>query len=147
LLNDYEDVGKLKAKGDIGVFIGYSKESAAFKIYNKRTREPSSSSLDDDVQQSPEEVILPSLNTQSIPINMVPNGDEATTSHNVFNERLEDAYFDAIGYSQQEGIDYDETFAPVTRIEAIHMFLAYVAHKDFIVFQMDVKTAFLNGIL
>nr|GEW96843.1 hypothetical protein [Tanacetum cinerariifolium] len=38
LLNDYEDVGKLKAKGDIGVFIGYSKESAAFRIYNKQTR-------------------------------------------------------------------------------------------------------------
>nr|GEY13200.1 integrase, catalytic region, zinc finger, CCHC-type, peptidase aspartic, catalytic [Tanacetum cinerariifolium] len=37
LLNDYEDVGKLKAKGDIGVFVGYSKESAAFRIYNKRT--------------------------------------------------------------------------------------------------------------
>nr|GFB38817.1 hypothetical protein [Tanacetum cinerariifolium] len=54
-----------------------------------------SSSLNDDVQQSPEEVIIPSSNTQSIPINMVPNGDEASTSHNVFNERLEDAYFDA----------------------------------------------------
>nr|GFB48549.1 retrovirus-related Pol polyprotein from transposon TNT 1-94 [Tanacetum cinerariifolium] len=38
LLNDYEDVGKLKAKGDIKVFVGYSKESAAFIIYNKRTR-------------------------------------------------------------------------------------------------------------
>nr|GFB38953.1 hypothetical protein [Tanacetum cinerariifolium] len=38
LLNDYEDVGKLKAKGDIGMFVGYSKESAAFRIYNKRTR-------------------------------------------------------------------------------------------------------------
>nr|GFC52197.1 retrovirus-related Pol polyprotein from transposon TNT 1-94 [Tanacetum cinerariifolium]GFC52732.1 retrovirus-related Pol polyprotein from transposon TNT 1-94 [Tanacetum cinerariifolium] len=37
LLNDYEDVGKLKVKGDIGVFVGYSKESAAFRIYNKRT--------------------------------------------------------------------------------------------------------------
>nr|GEX91258.1 hypothetical protein [Tanacetum cinerariifolium] len=57
--------------------------------------ESSSSSLNDDVQQSPEEVILPSTNTQSIPINMVPNGNEASTSHNVFNERLEDAYFDA----------------------------------------------------
>nr|GFB57673.1 retrovirus-related Pol polyprotein from transposon TNT 1-94 [Tanacetum cinerariifolium] len=51
------------------------------------------------------------------------------------------------GYSQQEGIDYDETFAPVSRIEAIRLFLAYAAHKDFTVFQMDVKTAFLNGIL
>nr|GFB68837.1 hypothetical protein [Tanacetum cinerariifolium]GFB90661.1 hypothetical protein [Tanacetum cinerariifolium] len=86
---------KLKAKGDIGVFIGYSKESAAFRIYNKRTRKSSSSSLNDDVQQSPEEVILPLSNTQSIPNNIIPNGDEASTSHNVFNECLEDAYFDA----------------------------------------------------
>nr|GEX78511.1 retrovirus-related Pol polyprotein from transposon TNT 1-94 [Tanacetum cinerariifolium] len=53
----------------------------------------------------------------------------------------------AFGYSQQEGIDYDETFALVARIEAIRLFLAYAAHKDFTVFQMDVKTAFLNGIL
>nr|GFB25874.1 hypothetical protein [Tanacetum cinerariifolium] len=190
LLNDYEDVGKLKEKGDIRVFVGYSKESAAFRIYNKRTHkiyesvnvnfdeisemaskqfslepglsnlnktekssnllvsqvdeaskkdlkdlfqdfydeyfdsskimkssttnaetpiieevfhevsesfqeESSSSSLNDDVQQSLKQVILPSSNTQSIPINMVSNGDEASTSHNVFNERLEDAYFDA----------------------------------------------------
>nr|GEU82584.1 retrovirus-related Pol polyprotein from transposon TNT 1-94 [Tanacetum cinerariifolium] len=58
-------------------------------------RESSSSSLNDDVQQSPKEVILPSSNTQSIPINMIHNGYEASTSHNVFNERLEDAYFDA----------------------------------------------------
>nr|GFC58354.1 retrovirus-related Pol polyprotein from transposon TNT 1-94 [Tanacetum cinerariifolium] len=53
----------------------------------------------------------------------------------------------AVCYSQQEGIDCDETFALVARIEAIRLFLAYVAHKDFTVFQMDVKTAFLNGIL
>nr|GFB19463.1 integrase, catalytic region, zinc finger, CCHC-type, peptidase aspartic, catalytic [Tanacetum cinerariifolium] len=158
LLNDYEDVGKLKAKGDIGVFVGYSKESAAFRIYNKRTRkihesvnvnfdelsemaskqfnlepnlfqdfydeyfdsskimksssmnvetsineeafhevfesfqgESSSSFLNDDVQQSPEEVILHSSNIQSIPINVVPNGVEASTSYTVFNKRLEDA--------------------------------------------------------
>nr|GFC07297.1 hypothetical protein [Tanacetum cinerariifolium] len=57
--------------------------------------ESSLSFLDDDVQQSPEEVILPQTNTQSIPINMNPNDDEASTLHNVFNERLEDAYFDA----------------------------------------------------
>nr|GEZ13127.1 integrase, catalytic region, zinc finger, CCHC-type, peptidase aspartic, catalytic [Tanacetum cinerariifolium] len=222
LLNDYEDVGKLKAKGGIGVFVGYSKESAAFKIYNKRTLskgseaskkdledlfqdfydeyfysskimkssttnvensineeifhevsksfqgESSSSSLNDDVQQSPKEVILPQPNTQLISINMIPNGDGASTSHNVFSERLEDAYFDAttsfhdpsnvqtfinlthmrrIGCSQQKGIDYDETFVPVARIEAIRLFLAYATHKNFTVFQMDVKTSFLNGIL
>ncbi|GJS53583.1 putative ribonuclease H-like domain, reverse transcriptase, RNA-dependent DNA polymerase [Tanacetum coccineum] len=375
LLNDYDDVGKLKAKGDIGVFVGYSKESAAFRVYNKRTRkihesvnvnfdeisemaskqfslepglsnlnetgkssnptvsqvseiskkdledlfhnfydeyfdsskitkspttnvetsnneipshegevfhevfesfqeESYSSSLNDDVQQSLEEVMVSPTNTQSISNNMVPNVNEASSSHNVFNERLEDAYFDAsttfhdpsnvhtfyqpyphekkwtkdhplhkiigdpkssvrtrgqlansclfacllssiepanvaealkdadwvsamqdeldqfarlkvwrlvprpegktiiktkwifknkkdesslvirnkarlvaVGYCQQEGIDYDETFALVARIEAIRLFLAYAAHKDFTVFQMDVKTAFLNGIL
>nr|GFD06064.1 retrovirus-related Pol polyprotein from transposon TNT 1-94 [Tanacetum cinerariifolium] len=52
-----------------------------------------------------------------------------------------------VGYSQQEGIDYDETFAPVARIEAICLLLEYPAHKDFTVFQMDVKTSFLNEIL
>ncbi|KAJ9552445.1 hypothetical protein OSB04_016490 [Centaurea solstitialis] len=51
----------------------------------------------------------------------------------------------AKGYRQQEGIDYDQTFAPVARLEAIRMFLAYAAYKDFMVFQMDVKTAFLYG--
>ncbi|KAL8134591.1 hypothetical protein AgCh_009567 [Apium graveolens] len=49
------------------------------------------------------------------------------------------------GYSQQEGIDYNETFAQVARLEAIRIFLAYVAHKKFKVFQMDVKSAFING--
>nr|GEY37644.1 hypothetical protein [Tanacetum cinerariifolium] len=201
---------KLKAKMDIRVFIGYSKESVAFRIYNKRTQE----------------VILPQTNTQSISNDMIPNVDEASTSYNVFNERLEDAYIDAstlfhdlpnvytfyqtyphekkwtkdhplhkiisdpqssvrtrgqlansclfscllssiepanvaealrdadwvtrlvaVGYSQQEGIDYDETFAPVARIEAIRLFLAYAAHKDFTVFQMDVKITFLSRIL
>nr|GFD22587.1 retrovirus-related Pol polyprotein from transposon TNT 1-94 [Tanacetum cinerariifolium] len=53
----------------------------------------------------------------------------------------------AVGHSQQEVIDYDETFAPVARIEAIRLFLAYAAYKDFTVYQMDVKTSFLNGIL
>nr|GFD22690.1 retrovirus-related Pol polyprotein from transposon TNT 1-94 [Tanacetum cinerariifolium] len=143
----------------------------------------------------PEEVIVPQTNTQSISNHMVPNADEASTSHNVFNEQLEDAYFDAstsfhdpsnvhiyyqpfthekkwtkdhplhkiiakwifknkkdesslvirnkarliaVVYSQQEGIDYDEMFALVSRIEAIRLFLAYAAHKDFTVYQMDV---------
>nr|GEU86159.1 hypothetical protein [Tanacetum cinerariifolium] len=51
------------------------------------------------------------------------------------------------GYSQEEGIDFKESFAPVARMEAIRIFLAYVAHKSFSVFQMDVKTAFLHGSL
>ncbi|KAD2394329.1 hypothetical protein E3N88_41306 [Mikania micrantha] len=49
------------------------------------------------------------------------------------------------GYTQEEGIDYDEVFAPVARIEAIRIFLAFAASKNFKVFQMDAKSVFLYG--
>jgi hypothetical protein len=49
------------------------------------------------------------------------------------------------GYAQVEGHDFDETFAPVARLEAIIMFLANACHKNFKVYQMDVKSTFLNG--
>ena len=51
----------------------------------------------------------------------------------------------AQGYNQEEGIDYEETFAPVARLESIRMLLAFASHKEFILYQMDVKSAFLNG--
>ena len=51
----------------------------------------------------------------------------------------------AQGYTQVEGLDFEETFAPVARLEAIRMLLAFAAHHDFKLFQMDVKSAFLNG--
>nr|GEV14826.1 retrovirus-related Pol polyprotein from transposon TNT 1-94 [Tanacetum cinerariifolium] len=51
------------------------------------------------------------------------------------------------GYRQEEGIDFKESFTPVARMEAIMIFLEYVAHKSFIVFQMDVKTILLHGTL
>ncbi|GJT99050.1 retrovirus-related pol polyprotein from transposon TNT 1-94 [Tanacetum coccineum] len=90
-----------------------------------------SSSLNNDVQKSSEEVEVPSSNTQSVQI----------TWFLMWMKLV------AVGYSQQEGIDYDGKFAPIARIEATRVFLAYVTHEDFTVFQMDVKTAFLNGIL
>ncbi|GKA84542.1 retrovirus-related pol polyprotein from transposon TNT 1-94 [Tanacetum coccineum] len=51
----------------------------------------------------------------------------------------------ARGYRQEEGIDFEESFAPVARLEAIRIFLAFAAHKNMVVYQIDVKTAFLNG--
>nr|GFB44660.1 hypothetical protein [Tanacetum cinerariifolium] len=51
----------------------------------------------------------------------------------------------AKGYAQKEGIDFEESFAPVARLEAVWLFIAYAAHKSFTVYQMDVKTAFLYG--
>ncbi|GJZ98395.1 retrovirus-related pol polyprotein from transposon TNT 1-94 [Tanacetum coccineum] len=51
----------------------------------------------------------------------------------------------AKGYNQQERIDFEESFAPVARLEAVMLFIAYAAHKSFPIYQMDVKTTFLNG--
>ncbi|GJW63967.1 retrovirus-related pol polyprotein from transposon TNT 1-94 [Tanacetum coccineum] len=53
----------------------------------------------------------------------------------------------ARGYRQEGGIDFEESFAPVDRLEAIRIFIAYAAHKNMKVYRMDVKTVFLNGIL
>ncbi|GJW23144.1 retrovirus-related pol polyprotein from transposon TNT 1-94 [Tanacetum coccineum] len=277
--DDYFDSSKITKSPTTNVETSNNKISSHkgevfHEVFESFQEEYSSSSLNDDVQQRSEEVMVPPTNTQSISNNMVPNVHEASSSHNVFNERLEYAYFDAsitfhdpsnihtfyqpylhekkwtkdhplhkiigdpklsvrtrgqlansclfacllssiepanvaealkdadwvsamqdeldqfarlkvwrlvprpegktiiktkwifknkkdenslvirnqarlvaVGYCQQEGIDYDETFAPVARIEAIRLFLAYAAHKDFTVFQMDVKTVFLNGIL
>nr|GFB05807.1 putative ribonuclease H-like domain-containing protein [Tanacetum cinerariifolium] len=73
-----------------------SQEEEVFHESPKSFQEESSSfSLNDDVQQSPKEAILPQKNTQSISNDMIPNVDETSTSHNMFNERLKDAYFDA----------------------------------------------------
>nr|GFA61187.1 ribonuclease H-like domain-containing protein [Tanacetum cinerariifolium] len=118
--DEYFDSSKIMKSSTTNIETSIN-DKVFYEISESFQRESSSSSLNNNVQQSPEEVILPSPNTQSIPINMVSNGDEAR-------------------------IDYDETFAPVARIEAIRLFLAYAAHKDFTVFQMDVKTPFLNGI-
>nr|GEX71235.1 hypothetical protein [Tanacetum cinerariifolium] len=59
-------------------------------------------------------------------------------------EKLE-ARLVAHGYHQEERIEFEESFAPVARLKAIQIFLAYAAHKNMVVYQMDVKTSFLNG--
>ena len=53
----------------------------------------------------------------------------------------------AQGYTQVEGVDFDETFAPISRLESIHILLAITCHLNFKLYQMDVKSAFLNGML
>nr|GFA46239.1 retrotransposon protein Ty1-copia subclass [Tanacetum cinerariifolium] len=83
--DEYFDSSKIMKSSTTNVENPINKE-VFHEVSESFQGESSLSSLNDDVQQSPEEVILPSSNTQSIPINMVPNGDEASTSYNVFNE-------------------------------------------------------------
>nr|GEW65129.1 hypothetical protein [Tanacetum cinerariifolium] len=83
----------------------------------------------------------------------LPHGKRAIGTKWVFrNKKVErgiifrnKARFVAQGHTQKEGIDYEEVFAPVVRIEAIRLFLAYASFMGFIVYQMDVKSAFLYG--
>ncbi|GJW18237.1 retrovirus-related pol polyprotein from transposon TNT 1-94 [Tanacetum coccineum] len=83
----------------------------------------------------------------------LPNGKRPIGTKWVFKNKKDErgiviknkARLVAQGYTQEEGIDYDEVFAPVARIEVIRLFLAYASFKDFVVYQMDVKSAFLYG--
>ncbi|KAJ9538694.1 hypothetical protein OSB04_031427 [Centaurea solstitialis] len=83
----------------------------------------------------------------------LPSGHRAIGTKWIFRNKKDErgiviknkARLVAQGYTQEEGIDYDEVFAPVARIEAIRLFLAYASFKNFKVYQMDVKSAFLYG--
>nr|GEU83358.1 integrase, catalytic region, zinc finger, CCHC-type, peptidase aspartic, catalytic [Tanacetum cinerariifolium] len=301
LINDSEDMGKLKPKADIGIFIGYAPAKKAYRIYNKRTRliietihidldemttidfeqfkptdstgTPSSNPIDQDApspstsqtpQESQSQVIFPDVEEEFHDIEVAhldndpffdvpipkPNSEESSSrdviATNVHSARImelkrrhvEDYYcnnryaisikedtvypcvhspktkketralrlkfiigwtiqtllwknmsgskkkklenvirisfddFDdedytifmlkldelggvlktkvrlvARGYRQEEGFDFKESFAPVARLKAIRIFIAYSTYKNMIVYQKVVKTAFLNGIL
>ncbi|GKC91763.1 putative ribonuclease H-like domain-containing protein, partial [Tanacetum coccineum] len=83
----------------------------------------------------------------------LPNGKRAIGTKRVFRNKKDKrgivmrnkARLVAQGYTQEEGIDYDKVFVPVARIEAIRLFFAYASFIGFIVYQMDVKSAFLYG--
>ncbi|GJW39781.1 putative ribonuclease H-like domain-containing protein [Tanacetum coccineum] len=83
----------------------------------------------------------------------LPHGKKAIGTKWVFRNKRDQrgivvrnkARLVAQGYRQEEGVDYDEVFAPVARIEAIRLFFAFASYMDFTVYQMDVKSAFLYG--
>ncbi|GJV86972.1 putative ribonuclease H-like domain-containing protein, partial [Tanacetum coccineum] len=85
--------------------------------------------------------------------NYLPNGKRAIGTKWVYKNKKDKrgiviknkARLVKQGYTQEEGIDYDEVFAPVAKIEAIRLFLAYASFKDFVVYQMDVKSDFMYG--
>nr|GEW14504.1 hypothetical protein [Tanacetum cinerariifolium] len=105
----------------------------------------SSSPTDNSKQQD----TTPTTNIQSS--TETPNPTNANAKENNDNQ-AEDEFTNHFctsqkGYAQEEGIDFEESFAPVARLEAVWIFVAYAAHKSFLIYQMDVKMAFLNGLL
>ncbi|GJU24916.1 retrovirus-related pol polyprotein from transposon TNT 1-94 [Tanacetum coccineum] len=253
LNNDSENLGKLQAKADIGIFIGYAHMKKAYRIYNRRTRKiietihvdfdeltvmaseqssleptlhemtpatlssglvsslpplalfvpssrhewdlvfqpvfheffsppasvaspvlieeasspiestgsPSSTTVDQAAPLPSTSQTTPQSQSQTIPLSAEEELHDLEIAHmsndpyfgilipeTVSEESSSsDARLVARGYHQEEGIDFEESFAPVARLEAVWIFLAFVTHMNMIVYQMDVKTSFLNGIL
>nr|GEW63390.1 retrovirus-related Pol polyprotein from transposon TNT 1-94 [Tanacetum cinerariifolium] len=199
--NDHEDIGKLGAKGDIGFFIGYSVDSCAYRVYNRRTKkimETMNVTFDElsamAFEQSSSKPRLQSMTSGQItmyddyiggqpsatprthqPASIAANVPNAMFDENTFVNPFatpstsaakssssqyvdpSNMHTDTVirnktrlvvrGYRQEEGIDFEESFTSVTRMEAIMIFLAYAAHKSFTVFQMDMKITFLHGTL
>nr|GFA01304.1 Gag-Pol polyprotein [Tanacetum cinerariifolium] len=256
--NDREDIRKLGAKGDIRFFIGYSTDSCAYRVYNRRTKKimktvnvsfdelsamafEQRTMYDDYIGGQPSAIVetvstaqepqvrqtstastiiadtapnptnsssletnipITSQNVDELNPNAMVDGNTFTKDHplkqvigepsqpvltrnqlrsdgdmcmyaltvstmepkNVKEAMTDPAWIESIqeellqfkriysrlvvrGYRQEEGLDFEESFASVARMEAIRIFLAYAAHKSFTVFQMDVKTAFLHASL
>nr|GEU83059.1 hypothetical protein [Tanacetum cinerariifolium] len=98
-------------------------------------------------------LVAPVDNNPFINVFALEPSSDASSSEDIYKVKL-DEYGDVLknkaqlvakGYQQEEGIDFEESFAPVARIEAIRIFIANVASKNMTIYQMDVKTAFLNG--
>nr|GEU69780.1 retrovirus-related Pol polyprotein from transposon TNT 1-94 [Tanacetum cinerariifolium] len=229
LKNDREDIGKLGAKGDIGLFFGYSATSCAYTVYNQRTKkimETMNVNFDELLYMAFEKCCSKS-GLQSMTSGQISSGIDLTYAPSTITskkpteceldllfEAMYDDYIDTTPtptnsssqvadipntshdvdelsqqqhvqqqvppsdnikpltlkwlfkqawrrehghqkqdspgcerYRQEEGIDFEESFILVARMEAIRIFWAYAAHKSFIVFQMDVKTTFLYSSL
>nr|GEU42204.1 retrovirus-related Pol polyprotein from transposon TNT 1-94 [Tanacetum cinerariifolium] len=132
------------------------------------TGTPSSTTIDQDASSTRTSQIPPETSSPVIPLELneferlevwelVPRPDYVMviTLKWIYKVKLDElggvlknkAHLVERGYRQEEGIDFEESFAPVARLEAIRIFIAFAAHMNMVFYQMDVKTAFLNGIL
>ncbi|GKD84825.1 retrovirus-related pol polyprotein from transposon TNT 1-94, partial [Tanacetum coccineum] len=145
ILNTKDYLTKFDPKSYEGVFLGYSQNSKAYIILNKQTMrvEESLNVTFDETPPPPKTSPLEDddlVEEEAIEIYRNKLDENGVVSRNK-------ARLVAQGYNQQEGIDYDETYAPVARLESIRILLAYACALDFKLFQMDVKSAFLNGFI
>nr|GEU41744.1 hypothetical protein [Tanacetum cinerariifolium] len=159
--NDREDIRKLGVKGDIGFFIGYSADSCAYRVFNQRTKKIMKTmnvSFDElSVMAFEQRSSKPGL--QSMTYGQISSGLDLTYAPSTITsqqptegeldflfEAMYDDFFGGQLSAAQRTISAAQA-QQVARMEAIKIFLVYVVHKSFSVFQMDVKTAFLHGSL
>nr|GEX93336.1 retrovirus-related Pol polyprotein from transposon TNT 1-94 [Tanacetum cinerariifolium] len=221
MLKDGENLDKMKEKGDACIFVGYSTQSRAYMVFNKKTRviveiiyvnfDELPQMASDHVSSDPvpqyhplEQVIgYPSKSVRTrrqlesdAEMCMFALTISRTEPKNIKEAMADSAWIESMqkelhqfdrldvwelvdrplcknvinmkwlwknkrdeentvirnksrlvakGYAQKEGVDFEESFAPVARLEAVRLFIAYDAHKSFTVYQMDIKTTFLYG--
>nr|GEW36034.1 integrase, catalytic region, zinc finger, CCHC-type, peptidase aspartic, catalytic [Tanacetum cinerariifolium] len=160
--NNHDDLGKMKLKADIGIFIGYSESSQASKtdldnlfghVYEKYYATSTPEVSDYSAANTLDNEDTPSLSLIVVEEDEAPqivssSAELVTNEPNtpVLNENVDElvledvAELDKNGCGQEEGVDFEESFAPVARLEAVIIFVAYAAHKSFPIYKMDVKT-------
>ncbi|GJR00015.1 retrovirus-related pol polyprotein from transposon TNT 1-94 [Tanacetum coccineum] len=135
--NHKDHLGKFDAKADNGYFLGYSFISKAFRVFNTKRQQ-----VEETYHKScPEVIALKSLKYLT-PDTKGPRWNKKDEHGTTLKNK---ARLVTQGYSQEEGIDYDKTFALVARMEAFRIFFAFATYMNFKVYQMDVKSVFLNG--
>ncbi|GJS77596.1 putative ribonuclease H-like domain-containing protein [Tanacetum coccineum] len=130
ILNTIDHLGKFDGNVDEVFFVGYSTNSKAFRVQKHV-------------------MMHGKARMETVPGKRITFATSFELPNDPNTPELEDIIYsdddEDVGYTKEEGIDYDKVFAPVARIEAIRLFLAYALFKDFVVYQMDVKSAFLYG--
>nr|GEY81416.1 integrase, catalytic region, zinc finger, CCHC-type, peptidase aspartic, catalytic [Tanacetum cinerariifolium] len=131
-----EDLGKLQTTADIGIFVGYAPSRKGPAPIFLTPGQISSGLVPNPVPAAP--YVSPALAVH-IPVNSASTPSSTTIDHDA------PSLIGGQGYRQKEGIDIEESFVQVARIEAIRIFIANAASKNMTIYQMDVKTTFLNG--
>ncbi|GJW02103.1 retrovirus-related pol polyprotein from transposon TNT 1-94 [Tanacetum coccineum] len=163
-----ENLDKMKEKGDPCILVGYSTQSKGYRVYKKRTHliVESIHITFDEIKEMFETSIANNTsglcNAEGAYINLsktyksglvTPFGKTVIKLKWLWkNKKDEDqtvihnkARLVAKGHAQEEGIDFEESFTLIARLKVVRIFIAYAAHKSFTIYQMDVKTEFLNG--
>nr|GEX44512.1 retrovirus-related Pol polyprotein from transposon TNT 1-94 [Tanacetum cinerariifolium] len=154
--NDSENLVKLQPKADIGIFIGYAPTKKAFWICNIRTRQiVETIHVDFDElmtmasKQSSSVTTLNEMTLATISSGLVQKPSSSTPyvspSRNDWDFLFQLMFNELLNPPPSVDPQASEVESTVSRLEAIWIFLAYAAHKNMVVYQMDVKTAFLNG--